>query len=315
MLSTLRPGDSKTRRKLLAPRVVLPDLTRFGGPADGGYDIDAALAVPRALEPRERRTAPGGALRVDAVGRDGARVGIVDRDPGNRSPDAGGLAGAQVGVRGIGDRQHLQSAAGRKNARLGRQEAIEAGRPPIFGLVDDAGVGIDRHRLVHEAAHRTERRGGRLAVSRDLEDVPVRPRVGVLAAGPQHGLLAGQPRSPRRRPAGAVDRGAGQADPRVNERAARRIELERRRAAAAVRVVERAVGERRAAAGLVVAQRDECGSRRRRMPPSRRVRRASRSRSPAGRRSSRTTGTGSRPAGAAAGGRSSRRRPAPAVHS
>ena len=114
-----------------------------------------------------------------------------------------------------------------------------------------------------EAPHRAVRLGHGGPVGRHLEDVPMGLLESAGAPRPQDGLLAAQPRSPRGRTARAVDCRAGEAHPGVADRAARGVELDGRGAAAAVRVVDRAVGECRAAAELVVAhEADAVASRR-----------------------------------------------------
>jgi hypothetical protein len=111
---------------------------------------------------------------------------------------------------------------------------------------------VDDERLVRVAPERLDRLRvavGVLVVGVDLEDVAVR------LAFDRLGLLAGQPRVPRRAPARAVRVGAGEADV-LADAAAVAVDLDRRRAAEGLVVVDEARHvrdeERLGAADLVV---------------------------------------------------------------
>jgi hypothetical protein len=85
----------------------------------------------------------------------------------------------------------------------------------VLGQVDRAAARVDRGRLVFEAAQGLDRLRvavGPLVERVHLEDVPVVLAETVLT-GAGVDLLAGQPRVPRRLPARAVGRGAGDTDP------------------------------------------------------------------------------------------------------
>ena len=91
------------------------------------------------------------------------------------------------------------------------ETAVAAG---VLRLVDVAGLVIDHHRFVREAAH-----------------VDDRPRVAVLGADLEApsvsdvgGFLTGDPRAPGRHAAGAVANGAGQCRPRLDPSSAFGVE-------------------------------------------------------------------------------------------
>ncbi len=119
-------------------------------------------------------------------------------------------------------RQHLQ-APGRAEDSAGRGDepveprtgcVIVAADAAVLGLVDDAGLRVERHRLVDETAHGLERHGVDRAVGAGghLEDVAVRDPADRL-----DGLLAGEPRAPRGEAAGAVGARAPDAHPLATE--------------------------------------------------------------------------------------------------
>ncbi len=138
-----------------------------------------------------------------------------------------------------------------------RHETIEARGFGVLGLVDDARRRIDGDRFVHEAAHGGERLRARSPVQRHFEDVAVRPGQRGVHLRPQHRLLAGQPRAPRSRAAGAVAYGAGQPGPGAHQALGSRIEAQQRRAAAGGGVVDTRRRERRPGDALVVAHQGD----------------------------------------------------------
>ena len=129
-----------------------------------------------------------------------------------------GLVGGKVGVGDALDGQHLQPAAVLEESDVERialgEVAVEPGREAeiVLGQVHDAVAGIERRRLVGEAAGIGDRLAIRLAVGRHLEDeaVPLRQRdvrhTGEIGAdvGAVDRLLAGDPASPRHPPTAAV---------------------------------------------------------------------------------------------------------------
>ena len=148
------------------------------------------------------------------------------------------------------------------------QVAVEAGAhagPGILGQVDDAGALVDGDGLVAEPPHRRDRarlvRLAGTAPERDLEAVAValgEAQGGVGVFGSADGLLAADPAvqvDPT--PAGAVDRRARQADVRAQQASRAGVVVERRHAAAGLRVVLARVGghaaRARRVAVLVVA--------------------------------------------------------------
>ena len=144
-----------------------------------GREVTDAAPVPDALAAGEHRgrRAPGcGSARAARSGR-GPRV--------------------QRTRRARRDGGHLQQPAGQvREARRG--EAVEAPVGPVLGQVEAAADGVDRDGLVREDA---QRRAG------------LRGQAPAGVALPDHavvGLLAGQPRAPRRRAAAAVHVGVAQ---------------------------------------------------------------------------------------------------------
>lgn len=105
----------------------------------------------QALAAREHRGAGRCPALPQVVER---RFGIVEIDPAGLDPglwlDRDRLPVAAVG--NALDRERLQSATRREVALLVRDEAVEQAVVLVFGLVDDAAVGVDRGSLVIEAA-------------------------------------------------------------------------------------------------------------------------------------------------------------------
>ena len=64
---------------------------------------------------------------------------------------------SQVFVELTDDFQRVEDTAPGQLAPLVRDEAIETGGAPVFGLIDDAGDGIDGDRLVVEPPQITEK--------------------------------------------------------------------------------------------------------------------------------------------------------------
>src|SRR5690606_35192318 len=94
---------------------------------------------------------------------------------------------------------------------LARQETVEQAFRLILGHVDHAGCRVDRRRFVVEAPERLERlrRDQPDVTRRHLEHVAVVARMAIVGA--LQAFLATQPRTPWRRPAGAVAQRAAQA--------------------------------------------------------------------------------------------------------
>src|SRR5918997_417704 len=74
------------------------------------------------------------------------------------------LVAHRVVARLTRDRQHLESSAVRQLPWHGGLEAVEPRWRPILSLVDPAGAGIGRQRLVLESAHVLQRHRGDSAV-------------------------------------------------------------------------------------------------------------------------------------------------------
>ena len=149
------------------------------------------------------------------------------------------------------DGEHLQRAARRQVAPLIGHEAVEPAGRGVFGLVHDAGLRVDGDRFVAESTHLLEGRRDGVAEGRHVEDVAVRLS---QPCGRRAGcrLLARQPRTPRRRPAGAVAHRAAEAGKAFDQPAIAGIELKRCRAAAGVRVVRHGGKWRACAVDFVV---------------------------------------------------------------
>ena len=231
--------------------------------------------------PRSKLAPPLAMPSITVPGVPGAGSGDVDVHPGHLAVVLG--PGVAVGLhRRVADRQHLQLPAGREVAGRGGHEPVEARRRGVLGEVHVAGGRVDGGRLVGVAAEADERLAGRRAVGGHLEHVAVPG-----GADDVGGLLAGEPRAPRRGTAGAVPDRAGQAGVRADQRAGVGVEHERGRAAAARR-------RRRSCRRRTLARRRSRGcaragpGRRRGTPPCRRGRRAWRCRRPSPRRCART---------------------------
>jgi hypothetical protein len=162
------------------------------------------------------------------------------------------LGPAEVGLPPV-DRQHLQRSPGGEDVPRLRQEPVEARGGAVLCFVDDAGVRVDAHRFVDEAAHGPQRQ--RLdrpdGAGGHLEAVAVGHAVAVVEADRR--LFAGDPRTPRRRAAGAVADGADERRVGGHQLGGLRVEDEVGGAAPG-RGVVRAAGERTLlAVDLVVA--------------------------------------------------------------
>ena len=215
-----------------------------------------ALGAPLVADEDER-------LVVGRAGREGA-VGLVDRHPLDLVRDTRRLPPVERQVRAALHLEHLQPAAVAQLAHLHRvlrrDVAVEARREGevVLGHVEDAALAVDVDRLVGEAPGGADR--PRLLVlagppgDRDLEHVavPLRQQPVVTAGevgadvGSVDGLLAGQPRAPRRRAAGAVHLRAVAAHPGPHLVGGPR-DLERHRAAPRHRVIR--LGRRRRTLG------------------------------------------------------------------
>src|SRR5262249_17903941 len=129
-------------------------------------------------------------------------------------------------------------------------EAIEPRRGAgVLGLVHETGHRVDGDRLVGQAAHVAQRFGFGLPVHGNVEDVAMWTAGG---RGEGRGLLAGQPRTPRRGPTGAVADGAAEAAERADVLTLLLVELHGRGAAGSLCVVH-GLGERHTIPLLVVA--------------------------------------------------------------
>ena len=199
-----------------------------------------ANSVAPAAAPRLRRSSSG----ASGLSRSTQRTCC---QPCGAKRDAAPVAAVGQPV----DRQRLQPAALGQPALHVGNEAVEQPVLAVLGLVDDAGRRIDAGGLVVEPAHRLERhridRPGRRG--RHLEHVAV--LLVDLAVGLEHALLAGQPRAPRRDPAGAVADRARERAELLLDRERARVEHQRGRAA------------RAAAPGCARGCRRPCRSRRR----------------------------------------------------
>ena len=203
-----------------------------------------------------RRGEPGGAA-FDSLLEDGEligfgvrRIGVVDVDPMRLMGVPRGLSTGGEIAGAAGDGHHLQPAASGKHAWLIGNESVQSRAwppvryvPGVLGLVDDTRLGVDRHRLMDEAAHVAERHRihGTGCVDRDFEDVSVRSLVSAL--GSVRGLFAGKPAPPWRGTTGAVHDGACQRNELIDEFnaqiafCARDSDLERGGPAGAPRIV------------------------------------------------------------------------------
>ena len=153
---------------------------------------------------------------------------------------------ARVGAGLFDQRERLEAAALHELAARVGEEAVEERIARVLGQVDDAGGGIDGGGLVREAAHGGERDGlGEARVGGgDFEDEAV--GLAGVGAGHELGFLAGEPGTPGRGSAAAIDRRAGERKVRALDALCREVD---QRGGGSARV--------RTAGGVGVV--DECG--------------------------------------------------------
>ena len=239
-------GDSKISVSVSLHGSYSQDLALPGRAAARRHEVGLAVAPPGALEFEEYGAAFRGSLRVHP-GLPRAGIRVVDRHPHHVERLLRHLIEVRCRSWACPSMASICSVPRGQVAPVVGHEAIEPARGGVFGFVDDARVGIDGDRLVREATHRLERRRNGIPEGRHVEDVAVRLRqAGGRGRGRGAGrrLLAGQPRAPGCGTAGAVAHRPAEARKALDQLAVADIELQRRRAAAGVRVVSDD-GERR----------------------------------------------------------------------
>ena len=232
-------------RRAIPARRKLPDLPGVIGPALRTVEEMRALSVAARTvgEPfparEHRRACREAALAQVAFGR----FDIVEIDPanGHRLPRLDPLGRttapvarivACVGAVATDNGKGLKATTRGELAALVRDEAIEQPFAIVFGQIDDAAFGIDRHRFMGEAAHGGQRDGidRTSGTGRHFEDEAVGP-LRVLFTDLERLLLAGQPAAPWRRSARAIRRSAEKRDVVAHDFAGCRVDDDIGRAA------------------------------------------------------------------------------------
>ena len=201
-----------TGRAFIRRRDIAHDLSRADRTAGGGRQIELTIAPEDAFPARHERRTLGMTAIVQIARR---ALDVIQVDPGHVAPVPDrpfAVALVTAVCARLVDKGHgLKPAAVDQFAGRGRDETVKETFVVVLRQIDDAGPGIDAHRLVVEPAHRLQgHRGDQTGrVRRHFED----PAVGlghIGVGGCLERLFAGQPAAPRGVAARAVGAGPGQ---------------------------------------------------------------------------------------------------------